>query len=113
MAIMLIIGLIVGAGTAWAALYKKAQSLQTDRVVLEERIRSKEQQSSDMEANLKEKESQINILQNEKISLTIKLSETETRMQDELKAASEKLSLIEDAEKKLSEKRWRHESHRS
>jgi len=103
MAIMLIIGLIVGAGTAWAALYKKAQSLQTDRVVLEERIRSKEQQSSDMEANLKEKESQINILQNEKISLTIKLSETETRMQDELKAASEKLSLIEDAEKKLSD----------
>ncbi len=56
-----------------------------------------------LEATVEQRDEVISRLQGEKSDITARLSESETRLVEERKAAEEKLALIHEAERKLSD----------
>jgi len=82
---MLLTGIAAGVAAAW--LY-----FRSDRAVLNERLQSRDHQLQQMEA-----------LQKETAALKIREAELNAALEQERKAAGEKLAILEDARRKLSD----------
>jgi DNA recombination protein RmuC len=87
--LMLLGGLVTGAGAAWLFL-------RSGRAVLAERLDSRERQVQELDARLKETQSRVEALQVREAALGATLEQ-------ERKAAEEKLALLEEARQKLAE----------
>lgn len=66
------------------------------------RLRFSEQQNTELRAQSTAKEEQLTILQGDNASLMAKIAELQARMQEERKAAEERLNLLKDAQQQLS-----------
>jgi DNA recombination protein RmuC len=77
--------------------------LKSKLAVLNERNRSKEEQISELRLSIEKKEKELFSLQEMNTSQREKNSELETRLQEVCKTAEEKLSLLNDAQKQLSD----------
>lgn len=106
-----ITGLVVGGGTTWLSQrmkgqhsYEKAKSeCGVQIATLTERLQGRENELLESKNTVKDKESQILGLQAANLNLRTKLSEVETKLEEEQKAATEKLSLLNEAQQKLSD----------
>jgi DNA recombination protein RmuC len=94
--LMLLAGIAAGAGGAW--LY-----FRSERAVLAERISARDRQMAELDARLKENKSWIDALQNEGAALKAREAGLTATLQQERKAAQEKLGLLEDARQRLSD----------
>lgn len=94
--LLLLAGVLVGAGLAW--LY-----LRSERAVLAERILTRDRQIQEMTAQLTENKSWIDALQREGASLKTTEAELKTTLEQERRAAAEKLAVLEDARRHLSD----------
>ena len=109
--IALVGGLAVGALVVWLVLrprikheYDRARSeSEAERATLVERLQGKRDQSLKLEADLEESNSKVSEFQDENAGLLARISSLETQLEAERKAATEKLSLLEDAQDKLSD----------
>jgi Uncharacterized protein conserved in bacteria len=108
----LLLGLGLGAGAilAWLMVKsnRKDKNIELLRVELKsesvKRASAEEKNSRipELEATINLKESQISTLQAENSSLCSRISELETRLVEERKAAAEKLALLNEAQEKLT-----------
>lgn len=94
--LMLCAGVAAGAAAAW--LY-----FRSDKAVLGEKLQSKEAAVQDLEAKLKESKLRIDTLEKQATDFKVAEVELKTRMEQEQKAAAEKLALVEDARQKLAD----------
>jgi len=109
--VMLVVGLIVGGAFAWLILrprikheYDRARSqFEGERATLLERLQGKDQQTRKLEADSSALNSRLIEFQNENAGLLAQISGLETQLNAERKASIEKLSLLEDAQGKLSD----------
>ncbi|MGE5569458.1 MAG: DNA recombination protein RmuC [Rhodospirillales bacterium] len=93
---MLGAGIIAGAASAW--LY-----FRSEKAVFGERLRAKEAEVQDLQAMVKEAGDRIDALKQEAMALRVAEAELKTRIEQEQKAAAEKLALVEDARQKLAD----------
>ncbi|HOL71399.1 MAG TPA: DNA recombination protein RmuC [Bryobacteraceae bacterium] len=93
---MLGAGIIAGAASAW--LY-----FRSEKAVFSERLRSKEAEIQELQATVKEAGDRIDALKQEATALKIAEAELKTRIEQEQKAAAEKLALVEEARQKLAD----------
>jgi DNA recombination protein RmuC len=108
----LLLGLGLGAGAILAWLMVKSNRKEKNIELLRDELKSesvkrasaeeKNKRIPELEATIDLKESQISTLQAENSSLCSKISELETRLDEERKAAAEKLALLNEAQEKLS-----------
>jgi DNA recombination protein RmuC len=89
-------GIIAGAAAVW--LYFRSEI-----AVQAEKLQSKEAAVRDLEAKVKESISWIENLESQATSLKVAEAELKTRLEQEQKAAAEKLALVEDARQKLAD----------
>ncbi len=94
--LMLCAGVAAGVAAAW--LY-----FRSEKAVLGERLQTKETAVQDLEAKLKESKSWIDSLEKQATALKVAEAELKTRLEQEQKAAAEKLLLVEDARQKLAD----------
>ncbi len=115
--LFLILGLVVGGTSTWFILRVKFQQaygqakadairqtkaeIEAERATLTERLRGSEAQILRMESALRDKESQTMGLRAANLNLNSRLSELETKLQEERKRAEEKLALLDGAQQKL------------
>lgn len=115
--LFLILGLAVGGTLTWFILRVKFQQangqakadairqtkaeIEAERATLTERLRGSEAQILRMESALRDKESQTMGLRAANLNLNSRLSELETKLQEERKRAEEKLALLDGAQQKL------------
>ncbi|MBL7205386.1 MAG: DNA recombination protein RmuC [Desulfobacteraceae bacterium] len=108
---MLLAGVVLGSVGVWffmrdkiklARQYAEMKS-ESDRAALVERLQSKEDQIQELKETLFGKNEIIDNLQKEIMALKTSASGLETRIEEERKAAKEKLEIIDDAQKKLSD----------
>ncbi|MFY9555729.1 MAG: DNA recombination protein RmuC [Blastocatellia bacterium] len=111
MFLALIIGLALGAFVVWLLLrarikneYDRARSeSEAERATLVERLQGKDQHSRKLELDIGELQSRLSVSQDENATLLAQISSLETQLTAERKAAVEKLSLLENAQIKLSD----------
>jgi len=109
--IAFVIGAALGILVVWLALrprirheYDRARSeSETERATLIERLQGKHDQTLKLEAELGEFNVRLLEFQNDNASLLARISSLETQLDAERKAAIEKLTLLEDAQGKLSD----------
>lgn len=77
--------------------------MEGEQTILLERLKVKDEQFHEVKTRLQSKEEQIAGLQKDNSSLLVRLSEVETRLTEERKAAAEKLSVLDQAREKLLE----------
>jgi DNA recombination protein RmuC len=102
--VMLLMGIAVGGASIWLILKGKLQRAverakaesESERAILAERTQSQQKAAEHKDAELKEAQKQINILVAKEAQLTAMIRE-------ERKQAQEKLALLEDAKKNLSD----------
>jgi DNA recombination protein RmuC len=106
-----ITGMVVGGSTTWLSQrmkgrhsYEKAKSeFGVQLATLTERLQGRENELLGSKNTVKDKESQILGLQAANLNLRTKQSEIETKLEEEQKAAAEKIALINEAQQKLSD----------
>lgn len=76
---------------------------EAERATLLERNQNRESQLNDVRTLAQEKETQIIVFQSENTALKEKISELNTRLFEESKVSDEKLSLLNEAQQKLSD----------
>lgn len=109
--LFLITGIVVGGGATWLLqrmksqhFYEKAKSeFGIQLATASERLRGCENELLETKNTVKDKETQILGLQAANLNLRSKQSEIETRLEEEQKAAAEKLALLNEAQQKLSD----------
>jgi predicted nuclease with TOPRIM domain len=72
-------------------------------LVLRERLRAREQQIQEFRSSVQAKDDQLACLQSEATELKMEVTGLGTRMQEERKAAEEKLAILDEARQKLSD----------
>ncbi len=85
---------------------QSVENLRTDLAAEAQRRATAEAQNTripEIEAQVQERENRISALLNEKSGLKTQLAELDTRLNEERKAAEEKLALLNDAQNKLSD----------
>jgi len=108
---MLAVGLIVGALCVWIANrnklkheYDRARAeTDSERATLAERLAGKEEQLRELRAALTRETSQSDGLRAENSQAIAELSALTTRLEEERKASSEKIELLNNAEEKLAD----------
>jgi len=84
--------------------YNRAKSeFETERATMVERLQGKNDHTLKLEAELGEFSSRVQAFQNDNARLLARISSLETQLEAERKAAIEKLTLLEDAQGKLSD----------
>jgi len=109
--LLLLIGIVLGAIIIWLIFRFKVQQaadrvradMEPERATLLERLQGRDQQIKDLKDVLVKTQTETDQLENENISLKTKLSEIGTKLEDERKAAEEKLALLNEAQQKLSD----------
>jgi DNA recombination protein RmuC len=109
--LLLLIGILLGAMLVWLILRSRVQQaadgaradMEPERATLLERLQGRDQQIKDLKDVLEKAQTDTDQLENENISLKTKLSEIGTKLEDERKAAEEKLALLNEAQQKLSD----------
>ncbi|HOO57454.1 MAG TPA: DNA recombination protein RmuC [bacterium] len=121
--LFLLIGLLVGAGSAWMIKNSRAAALKEmlestgeietelnsirEKLQVETERRARAEQLSErvpeLSAEIEGRNIQIAKFQNEIGELRVKISEFETRLQEERKAANEKIAILDEAREKLSD----------
>jgi len=109
--IAFVVGAALGILVVWLALrprikheYDRARSeSETERATLIERLQGKHDQTLKLEAELGEFNVRLLEFQNDNARLLARISSLETQLDAERKAAIEKLTLLEDAQGKLSD----------
>src|SRR5713226_7422472 len=110
--LFLIAGMLVGGGgTIWLLqrmkgqhAYEKAKSeFGIQLATITERLQGRENELLESKNTVKDKESQILGLQAANLNLRSRQSEIETKLEEEQKAATEKLALLNEAQQKLSD----------
>ncbi len=106
----LFIGLAVGAICTWMLLnvkakhaYDLAKSESMDRAMLTERLQSRDQSLSDAKAEIDQKKIEIRELQSAVTGLKERQAQLVQALKGEREQAQEKLAVLEDAQKKLSD----------
>jgi len=109
--LMLAVGLAVGGTAAWLLLRAKIQHAhdrgkaesQAERAALVERLDARQKTIDDLDAQARRLESQVRELQLAETNLREKAVELETTLQQERKQSEEKLAVLDEARKKLSD----------
>ena len=104
-------GLVLGGFGVWLLLlprirneYSRARSeSESERATLVERLQGKERHLGDLKAELAESTARLATLQSENSALQARTSGLEAELEQERKAAAEKLALLEDARQKLAD----------
>ena len=108
---MLCIGLVIGGLSLWFISrnkikheYDRARSeSETERATLVERLAGKDQQLRQLNEAFDREATQTAQLRTENAGSLAKLSALQTRLEEERKAAQEKLGLLDDAQRKLAD----------
>ncbi len=108
---MFFVGVVLGSVIVWFLMRDKVRlarqqaetKSESERAVLVERLQSKDDRIRELKETLFGKDETIDVLQKEIIGLKTSASELETRIEEERKAAKEKLEILDDAQKKLSD----------
>ena len=109
--LLLLIGILLGAILFWLIFRSRVRqaadrvraNMEPERATLLERLQGRDQQIKDLKDVLEKTQTETDQLENENISLKTKLSEIGTRLEDERKAAEEKLAVLDEAQQKLSD----------
>lgn len=95
-------GLAAGGIFAWL-LVRASHKAGYEKARAQEESAAKNARILELEAALESRDSQISVFQAENSSLCSKISELETRLEEERKVAAEKLALLNQAQEKLSD----------
>jgi DNA recombination protein RmuC len=95
-------GLAAGGIFAWL-LVRASLKAGYEKARAQEESAAKNARILELEAALESRDSQISVFQAENSSLCSKISELETRLEEERKVAAEKLALLNQAQEKLSD----------
>jgi len=106
-----LVGAALGCAIGWSFLrgkirYARQQTeakSQAERATLVERLQARDEQIQELKKSVAGKDGAIGNLQNEMTELKTSASELETRIEEERKAAKEKLDILDDAQKKLAD----------
>lgn len=109
--IALIAGIVIGVLTAWIFLREKIKQVQlrteakseSEKIALQERLQARDEQIQELKGVVSEKISAIEGLQKEILDLKTGAAELETRILEERKATDEKLRIVDEAQKKMSD----------
>ena len=110
-ALVLLTGIAVGGGFVWLLLRAKIQHAsqraksqgEQERVVLIERLDARQKTIDDLDAKARQLESNVRELQVAETSLRERAVKLETTLQQERKQAEEKLAVLDEAQRKLSD----------
>lgn len=100
--LLLVAGLAAGGIFAWL-LVRASLKAGYEKARAQEESAAKNARILELEAALESRDSQISVFQAETSSLCSKISELETRLEEERKVAAEKLALLNQAQEKLSD----------
>ena len=100
--LLLVAGLAAGGIFAWL-LVRASLKAGYEKARAQEESAAKNARILELEAALESRDSQISVFQAETGSLCSKISELETRLEEERKVAAEKLALLNQAQEKLSD----------
>jgi DNA recombination protein RmuC len=109
--VVLLAGILMGGGAAWLLFRERirhagqqadAKGL-AEKTALAERLQARDEQIRDLKDVVAVKEGTIDDLRKEVTSLKTSASELETRMEETQKATQEKLRLLDQAQKQLSD----------
>lgn len=108
---MLLVGLVVGAGAAWLVVRAKAQhavdrargETEAERAALAERVQSRELSLTQAQATLQARELQIQQDRASQLGLERELAQYRQALEGERKSTQEKLAILDEAQKKLSD----------
>ena len=104
------IGAVLSSIGAWLLLRSKNKyalqqaetKSESERAVLMERLNARDEQILDLKETVTGNDETIHNLQKEILELKTSETELQTRIEDERKVAKEKLEILDDAQKKLS-----------
>jgi len=108
---MLLVGLAIGSGAAWLIVRAKAQhavdrargETEAERAALAERVQSRELSLTQAQATLQAKELRIEQDRASQLDLERKLAQYRQALESERTNAQEKLAVLDEAHKKLSD----------
>lgn len=108
---ILVFGLLLGAVAVWLGQRNKIQSMyergklegESERLVLNERVSNLDRQIQEAKDSISDLTNKNTGLNAEITQLKETLSESQTRLEEERKSAQEKLSLLDDAQTRLSD----------
>jgi len=106
-----LVGVALGGAFVWLlkrgrihqAEEKIALRTESERALLFERLKTRDEQIQELRGEVSERTAKIDGLQGEITELKTTASELKTRLEEERKASSEKLRLLDEAQKKLSD----------
>jgi DNA recombination protein RmuC len=106
-----LIGVVLSSIGAWLLLRSKNKHAlqqaetksESEKAVLMERLNARDEQILELKERVTEKDDTINVLQKEILELKTRATELQTRIEEERKVAKEKLEILDDAQKKLSD----------
>jgi DNA recombination protein RmuC len=104
-------GLFLGGLLIWLLFRSRVRQanerlereVESERAILLERVQGRDQQLQDLKKEFETSNDGVDRLRNENTSLRTKLSEIETRLEEERETAAEKLALLNEAQQKLSD----------
>jgi len=106
-----LIGVVLSSVGAWLLMRGKIRDVlqqaeiksESEKAALIERLNARDEQIQDLKETVTEKDEAINNLQKEILELKTNAAELQTRIEEERKVAKEKLAILDDAQKKLSD----------
>ncbi len=104
-------GALIGGLVAWWIVRSRIEHatdkvkglLESERAVLAERLQARDQQIEELRGSIERAAAETDHLRDEKTGLRARLSETFARLEEERKIAGEKLTLLNEAQLKLSD----------
>jgi DNA recombination protein RmuC len=109
--VLLLVGIAVGSGACWLLMRAKIEharqrgesASEADRAALTERLDARQKNIDDLDAQSRRLESQLREHQLAETNLRERAVELETTLQQERKQAEEKLAVLDEAQRKLSD----------
>lgn len=109
--ITLLVGIGIGGAAIWVFLKAKIQQAaertraegESERATLTERLQGRDQSLAEAKVVLQQKDTELQHRQTTITALQARVAQYQTALQEERKQAQEKLALLDDAQKKLSD----------
>lgn len=97
------VSLLLGAAAAWLLTSRKAAATRAQLAVLEERLRGKDAAVAEAQRALRDKERELREVGESTVRLREEMAGVKTQLEDERRAAHEKLALLDEARQKLAD----------